>query len=1001
MLQRFGTAEGGRNIQGLHTELFPTNDEEVAAAVKLSNQFHSVLEVQSGSHFLQPKRVPDHSFVLNLSNYRAPTAAPSTTSSSSSSSVVEVGPPVDPAKAATVTVLASATVKSLASDLAAATGPGSGGYLPTGENAQKCVVSDFFSNEPSILGRNFGSLRDHVSAIHYIDRATGETAEISAAQAGKANFLEQVSDLSQKKDAGGIITLLQFETVPFPRAGFWLIRAVFPLWASTDVALVLALLSPGTLPETLDATVSVCHAIHDMPMVFVTVAGPEQNGYRALAKQAVEAALAKVSCSIHGQQEEALVNFQEFVGSDQVTQELARFAYEGSLQHELPGREFSRVLSTVDIKGSLVDSLCNFVNLTMLPTAEHPLQQNLQVSIQARRLSSPDKVGVKVVLYTAEELKLDSPALRQLTAMAALLPKEQQQQQQQQLLRRQPAPAVVRSALLGLGGAMSAGFASAAAVAAAARAEDAFPAAPTTYAAVRAPPSLLSRLVTTTSSQHVPNFAGETFMQGDSGYTAAAHQYASSSFPPQNTQPFMVAVPTSVSDIQNLVQYAKNMGKKLIGRSGGHQYCGMSSGGQDTIVVSMSHESFTQISVDGNIATVGPGALLTDIATAFKNAGITIPHGECPRVAIGGHIQSGGYGHLLRNFGLAIDHVLSFDMVLADGTFVTATRPAKGSRPGSGANANDDLYWAVLGGGPGSFGILTTVRLDCVRDSDNPNSYGFKSSMFYDKNAFKAALSIAAEWTQRNSKGELDAGVDLCMTVTSADWKNIRPAMMLVEAVHGNSKIPFDPKVFDDIEQKVKDAKPFLKPLWVAYKGPQTLSFMSDSFVRRAPSTTSDGREFPYPYNKRLSITNIPLSAAFVNGFVDLVQKVVDMSGVHLVFQMFIGGGAYAAPENPGFTAICHRKCMFGLVFDIFYSPGGEAKAAGLQDDMERLLALYSNGQDIRMLWGSYGDTDMSKQNVQDYYYDRATYAKLSSFKQRIDPTDLFHTEFTVQLPKA
>jgi FAD/FMN-containing dehydrogenase len=58
-------------------------------------------------------------------------------------------------------------------------------------------------------------------------------------------------------------------------------------------------------------------------------------------------------------------------------------------------------------------------------------------------------------------------------------------------------------------------------------------------------------------------------------------------------------------------------------------------------------------------------------------------------VAIGGHVQTGGYGHFLRSYGLALDHVSAFKIYGADGTLVTVSRPAK--------RDENSLYWGVIG----------------------------------------------------------------------------------------------------------------------------------------------------------------------------------------------------------------------------------------------------------------------------------------------------------------
>ena len=64
------------------------------------------------------------------------------------------------------------------------------------------------------------------------------------------------------------------------------------------------------------------------------------------------------------------------------------------------------------------------------------------------------------------------------------------------------------------------------------------------------------------------------------------------------------------------------------------------------------------------------------VASKFlRDHKLSVPHGVCPLVNIGGHGQTGGYGHFTRAFGLLIDYIQAFDIVLADGTYKKVNRP--------------------------------------------------------------------------------------------------------------------------------------------------------------------------------------------------------------------------------------------------------------------------------------------------------------------------------------
>src|SRR5215216_6332471 len=145
-----------------------------------------------------------------------------------------------------------------------------------------------------------------------------------------------------------------------------------------------------------------------------------------------------------------------------------------------------------------------------------------------------------------------------------------------------------------------------------------------------------------------------------------------------------------VADVRAAVRWADRFDVPLVTRSGGHAYNGASTS-RRAVVIDLRRLDGMRLR-DG-IATVGPGARNIDVYAALARHGATIPSGSCPTVGVGGLATGGGMGLAGRELGLPIDRARSFDVVTADGRKRTVD-----------ANRDEDLYWALRGGG-GSFGI--------------------------------------------------------------------------------------------------------------------------------------------------------------------------------------------------------------------------------------------------------------------------------------------------------
>lgn len=151
---------------------------------------------------------------------------------------------------------------------------------------------------------------------------------------------------------------------------------------------------------------------------------------------------------------------------------------------------------------------------------------------------------------------------------------------------------------------------------------------------------------------------------------------------------------------------------------------------------------------DTGLIEVGPCVPLKKLSKKLQEFKVSIPHGECPLVNVGGHAQTGGFGHIIHSFGLCLDYIQKFDIVLADGSSRTVERPDPTFVPQSPEDhLRIELFRGVLGGNAGSFGIVTKYYFNSIKDSDHTHSYGFAKIRIFSKTLFLNTMRIIKKMT--------------------------------------------------------------------------------------------------------------------------------------------------------------------------------------------------------------------------------------------------------------
>ncbi|GAB4408736.1 MAG: FAD-binding oxidoreductase [Anaerolineae bacterium] len=369
-------------------------------------------------------------------------------------------------------------------------------------------------------------------------------------------------------------------------------------------------------------------------------------------------------------------------------------------------------------------------------------------------------------------------------------------------------------------------------------------------------------------------------------------------------------------------------------RAGGHNAAGLALV-DDGLVIDLSRMKRIQIDPARRVARAEPGLTIGEFTRALEPYGLLTPTGTCSGTGIGGMTLGGGIGWLTGRFGLAVDNVLSFEVVTAEGRLLKAS-----------TEENADLFWGLRGGG-GNFGVVTAIEYQL-----HPMGQVLGGTILYP-----LSLDVLRAYFDFTSA----APDEVIAYAALATIPNAGPAVAITVCYSG-----------DDLaagEQALAPLRQFGSPI-VDMIRPMSYTELITSLDPTAP----DGRHYADTAYSLKQPSDDTLKAMLACA----EQKSSPFSVI--VIHHINGAGTRVAPDA---TAFALREPHYSIVNAAAWEEGpAEPHLAWAQESLARMQPFASQGLYVNFM-GQEGEAA-----IREAY--RANYERLVALKRKYDPTNFF-----------
>ena len=443
---------------------------------------------------------------------------------------------------------------------------------------------------------------------------------------------------------------------------------------------------------------------------------------------------------------------------------------------------------------------------------------------------------------------------------------------------------------------------------------------------------------------------GPVLAPGDEGYDLARQAWNAM----VDKRPAIIAQPDDVLDVAAAIAHARQYDLEIGVKCGGHGILGQAipEGG---LQIDLSHLNAVRIHPDKRLAYVQGGALLGDLDRASAEHGLATTAGNVSHTGVGGLTLGGGMGWLARQFGMACDNVVSFQVVTADGGVLTVS-----------ADENPDLYWGLRGGG-GNFGVVTefTFRLHPIDDRV------LSVDLFFEPDAAADLTRAFRELTQTVP----EAATVSVWTGTAGPWELLPPERQGTDMAILGFVYVGDP-------ERGRELLPAFQAV-----GPRIAEDISQmSYVELQSGSDQPMGHQMRRYWKGHYLRDLPPEA--IDAFIARGGPVAE--GRPRSNGMMQGYGGAISRVPIGDTAFSHRDANFEFITMAGWEDAAEDEVR--MDAARRYASAmepFASGVYVN------GLADEGAAGVRHAYYAE-TLARLTALKDRYDPDNVFHLNHNI-----